>query len=64
MIFIKFIFIKFIFIKLKLYYYKNEKYNLTIMEILKQTKLTRAEWDSIEVPVQENEKEIKAILGK
>jgi hypothetical protein len=32
------------------------------MEILKQTKLTRAEWDSIEVPVQENEKEILRLI--
>ena len=32
------------------------------MEILKQTKLTRAEWDSIEVPVQEDEKTVLRLI--
>ena len=32
------------------------------MEILKQTKLTRAEWDTIEVPVSEEEKEILRLI--
>ena len=42
---------------------KNEKYNRKkIMEILKQTKLTRAEWDTIEVPVSEEEKAILRLI--
>ena len=32
------------------------------MEILKQSKLTRAEWDSIEVPVQEDEKAVLRLI--
>jgi len=32
------------------------------MDILKQTKLTRAEWDSIEVPVQEEEKAVLRLI--
>jgi len=32
------------------------------MEILKQTKLTRSEWDTVEVPVSEEEKEILRLI--
>jgi hypothetical protein len=32
------------------------------MEILKQSKLTRSEWDNIEIPVSEEEKEILQLI--